>query len=101
MNLHTEFNPIRKWAQSKGIMTEGDPKTQTLKLMEEVGELAKAIIEQKPAEVKDALGDCFVILCVVAAQHGLFLEDAINEVYYEISNREGKMINGTFVKNKQ
>lgn len=100
MNLSTEFNPIRKWAQHKGILQHGDPKTQTLKLMEELGELAKAIIEQKPAQVKDALGDCFVVLCIIAAQNDIYLEEAINEVYYEISQREGKMINGTFVKNK-
>ena len=37
MILNNEFEPIRDWAKDKGILDNGDPKTQYLKLMEEAG----------------------------------------------------------------
>ena len=40
MNLKNEMQPIRNWAEEKGIYKKGDLKTQTLKLIEESGELA-------------------------------------------------------------
>ena len=44
MELTNEFQSIRNWAEAKGIYKKGDPKTQYIKLMEEVGELAQAIL---------------------------------------------------------
>ena len=38
------YYDIRLWAAAKGIYTKGDSKTQYIKLLEEVGELAKAIL---------------------------------------------------------
>ena len=43
MDLTNEFQPIRDWAAERGLYDKGDPKTQALKLMEEVGELAETI----------------------------------------------------------
>lgn len=107
MNLTTEFRPIRLWAEEKGILANGDIKTQTLKLQEEVGELAKAVIEQDPHEIKDAIGDCIVVLTSIAYMAGktfymenISIEECINAAYWEIKNRKGKMDNGTFIKDK-
>ena len=36
----TVFDSIRDWADKRGIYDSGDTKTQYVKLMEEVGELA-------------------------------------------------------------
>ena len=44
MILRKELQPVRDWAENKGIFDKGDPKTQTLKLIEEAGELSKAIL---------------------------------------------------------
>lgn len=98
MNLLSEFAPIRKWAEEKGILDRGDVKTQSLKLMEEVGELAKATIHSDPEEVKDAIGDCVVVLTSLAHLHGFSIEECINSAYKVIANRKGKMENGTFIK---
>ena len=99
MNLKDEFEPIRQWATDKGIYESGDPKTQTLKLLEEAGELAKAIIHKDEAEIKDAIGDCVVVLVSIAKLSNLDFEDCINSAYKVIESRKGKMSNGTFVKN--
>lgn len=100
MNLKNEFQPIRKWAKEKGIYAKGDPKTQTLKLIEEVGETSKAILNDDGPEIIDGLGDCVVVLVNLAELCGFKLEDCINEAYSVISKRTGKMENGTFIKDK-
>jgi len=95
------FELIRQWAKAKGIYTKGDPKTQTLKLVEESGELAKAILNNDQDEIIDAIGDCVVVLTSIAHMRGVTIEQCIDEAYNVISKRKGKMINGTFVKEKK
>lgn len=100
MNLKNEFQPIRDWAEQKGIYEKGDIKTQYVKFQEEAGELAKAIINNDKPEIIDAIGDCVVVLTSIAYFNGLSIEECINSAYEVISKRKGQMINGSFIKNK-
>ena len=92
------FNNIRDWAEQRGLYDQGDPKTQLIKLQEEMGELAKATLENDTPEVIDAIGDMVVVLTNLAHLNGVHIETCIAEAYNVISKRTGKMINGTFVK---
>jgi len=92
------FDDIRDWAEERGIYESGDIKTQLIKLQEEVGELAKAVLENNEAEIVDAIGDSVVVLTNLAHLSGVDIETCIEQAYQEISDRKGKMINGTFVK---
>lgn len=98
MNLGVTFQPIRDWADQRGIYEKGDPKTQYLKLMEEAGELSKAILNKDDAEIMDAIGDCIVVLTNLAHLCNMTVEECIEQAYEEIKDRKGKMENGTFVK---
>ena len=49
-------------AQTRGLYDEGNSHTQYVKLQEEAGELAKALLENDKAEVIDAIGDMVVVL---------------------------------------
>jgi len=100
MELTNEFEPIREWATNKGIYDKGDAKTQFVKLSEEMGELAMSILKNNPEEFMDAIGDCVVVLTNLAALNGVKIEDCINGSYSVIAKRTGKMVNGTFVKDK-
>ena len=100
MNLTNEFEPIREWATERGLIQKGDPKTQYIKLQEEAGELAQAILKAKEEEFIDAIGDCVVVLTNLAAIKGYKIEECINAAYAEIKNRKGAMVAGTFVKEK-
>ncbi len=100
MKLTNEFSTIRDWAANKGIYASGDPKTQYIKLQEEAGELAKAILKNDDVEFIDAIGDCVVVLTNLAALKGYTIEECINSAYEVIAKRTGKMENGTFVKDK-
>jgi NTP pyrophosphatase (non-canonical NTP hydrolase) len=94
----TIFDMIRDWAKERGIYEKGDSKTQYVKLMEEAGELAQALLKNDKPEVIDAIGDIVVVLTNLAYLEGMAIEDCVSIAYNEISNRKGKMINGTFVK---
>ena len=95
------FDNIRTWAQDRGLYSEGDANTQYVKLQEEAGELAKALLENDKAEIIDAIGDMVVVLTNLAALHGWKIEQCIDSAYDVISKRTGKMINGTFVKDER
>jgi|694.fasta_scaffold94945_10 NTP pyrophosphatase (non-canonical NTP hydrolase) len=108
-----EFEPIRTWADNKGIYKSGDAKSQCIKLYEEVGELSRAILKDDEEEIIDAIGDCVIVLTSLCELCDLYkesktniglidkihIEDCINRAYQVIKNRTGKMHNGTFVKN--
>jgi NTP pyrophosphatase (non-canonical NTP hydrolase) len=93
------FDNIREWAKERGIFDKGDSKTQYIKLQEEAGELAKALLKNDRPEIIDAIGDIAVVLTNLAHLEGLKIEDCIQTAYDVISKRQGKMVNGTFVKN--
>jgi NTP pyrophosphatase (non-canonical NTP hydrolase) len=94
------FPKIREWAKERGIFDKGDVKTQYVKLMEEAGEVAKALLTDDKAEIKDGIGDMVVVLTNLAHLSGFTIEECIDEAYAVISKRQGDMINGTFVKNE-
>ena len=93
------YDLIRAWATEKGIYKTGDSRTQYVKLMEEAGELAQALLKNDETEVIDAIGDMVVVLTNLAKLRGHNIEDCITSAYSVIKDRQGKMINGTFVKN--
>jgi NTP pyrophosphatase (non-canonical NTP hydrolase) len=94
------YNLIREWAKARGIYSNGDSKTQYVKLQEESGELAKALLENDQYEIQDAIGDMVVVLTNLAELRGLKIEDCIESAYNEIKDRKGKMKNNTFVKDE-
>ena len=98
-NEENVYNLIRTWATEKGIYKTGDSRTQYVKLMEEAGELAQALLKNDETEVIDAIGDMVVVLTNLAKLRGHNIEDCITSAYSVIKDRQGKMINGTFVKN--
>ncbi len=100
------FNNIRSWANERGLYDKGDTKTQFIKLNEEVGELAEAILKKDEKELIDAIGDIVVVLTnltylanvdIIRSDYTR-IEDCVRSAYNEIKDRKGKMDNGTFKK---
>ena len=94
----SKFDLIRAWAEERGLYEKGDPKTQALKLVEEVGETCRSIIKGDDMGIVDGIGDCVVVLTNLAELQGVSIEHCIDTAYEEISNRTGRMVNGTFKK---
>ena len=93
-----QFDLIREWAHERGLYDKGDVKTQTLKLLEEAGEICRAVLKDDKEQIIDGIGDCVVVLTNLAELNNVSIEDCVDAAYDEISNRTGKMVNGTFKK---
>ena len=98
------FDLIREWADKRGLYDNGDVKTQYVKLMEEAGEVGRAILKEDHDEVIDGIGDMVVVLTNLAELYNrkgikpISIETCIDAAYDEIKTRKGAMRNGTFVK---
>ena len=94
----TELDVIR-WAEARGIVANSDSKTQLLKAVSEMGELADAIIKRDRPAIVDGLGDVLVCLIVVGALEDINLTQCLESAYNEIKDRKGYLNkSGVFVK---
>ena len=90
---------ITKWARERGLLTaDVQPEKQMLKLVEEVGELAKGVAYRDKWSSSDGIGDVFVCLVVLAEQLDMTLTEWVNQAYDEIKNRKGVLEDGLFKK---
>lgn len=91
---------IKQWGRDKGI---NNPDKQTVKLMEEVGELAHEICRGKydSDELKDAFGDIQVVLIILGDMLDIDTEKCKEEAYNVIKNRTGHNVDGSFVKDNE
>lgn len=87
---------VKSWAKDRNLIEGSTPKDQCLKLVQEVGELSDSLCKGKPAI--DDIGDCIVVLIILAEQLGLSVEDCLYHSYQEIKDRKGRMQNGIFIK---
>jgi len=94
------FDNIREWATVRDLYLKGDPKTQLVKLIEELGELSRAILKDDKDEQIDAIGDAVVVLTNLSHLLGYDIEYCIQSAYDVISKRTGRMVDGTFVKDE-
>ena len=94
------FDCIRIWANERGLYDKGDVKTQYIKLIEETGEIGRAILKKDTEQIVDGIGDAVVVLTNLSELLGVSIEECIEQAYSVIAKRKGKMINGTFVKDE-
>jgi len=95
-----ELDVIR-WAEARGIIANSDSKTQMLKAVSEMGELADAIIKRDRPTIIDSIGDVLVCLIVVGALEDVNLTNCLQSAYNEIKDRKGYLNkDGVFVKDE-
>jgi len=92
------FDKIRHWATERQIFLNATPEKQFLKLLEEIGELSEGMQKKDEVEIKDAIGDCIVVLTILSSMYSINVEECINSAYSIIEKRTGKIVNGVFVK---
>ena len=103
MNTQEQINLVRQWGIDKGIIGPNGRATeqaQLTKLIEEVEELTDAVCDNDLDEKIDAIGDCTVVLILLAEIIGVPFEECLSAAYHIISQRTGKMVGGVFVKDK-
>ena len=89
---------VIEWAYDKGILERENAPKQMLKVLEEVGETAGALLKGNESELKDGIGDSFVTLIILSRQLGLTPEECLEAAWDEIKDRKGKTENGVFIK---
>ena len=86
-----------EWAKSRRITTNGIAQVQGLKLVSEIGELCDNLA--KGRDVKDDIGDCMVVLTIIAKLKGTNLSECWDVAYNDIKDRRGYLnIDGCFIK---
>lgn len=88
---------IQQWAIDRNLQTS-DKKSQLVKVVEEVGEVAAAIARGDNELLQDAIGDVFVTIVVLSQCSGLDFTECVQLAYNQIKDRKGKLVDGIFIK---
>ncbi len=96
--LNQTQNQILQWATEKGIFEHGTVTAQCWKLIEETGELKIEIDKRNLEKTKLEFGDVLVVLTILAQMLNTSFEECIYLAHEKNKNRNGRMENGTFVK---
>jgi len=91
---------INKWATDKKLNVS-QPEKQMLKLNEELGELASAMLKSDKTLILDSLGDMLVVIVILHLQMGYTVQQTLNIAWNEIKDRKGKTKNGVFIKENE
>ena len=113
------ISEVLQWGLDKGITGpggKGTPIKQARKMREEAVETIDAVTDYTMQmeqggdvdlaialrnEIKDGIGDVCVTIILLAEMHGMTLEQCLQAAYDVISRRTGRMVDGTFIKDKE
>lgn len=87
---------ILQWAEERNLIKGSTSKDQFCKLMQETGELSDNLCKQN--SISDDIGDCMVVLTIIAAQQNLSIEECLDQAWNDIKDRKGTMVDGIFIK---
>ena len=93
-------NDVILWAEKKGLLATTNSMPQTLKAVEEMGEVARAVLKEDHDNLVEEIGDVLVTLTLLANINGTCLNECFAAAYNKIKNRTGKTVNGTFIKDE-
>ena len=94
--LQTYIRFITKWHHDRNLIEGSTDKDQTLKLLQELGELSDSVCKGK--DIRDDIGDMLVVMINIAERNGISLTDCLETAWHDIKDRKGKMVDGIFVK---
>jgi NTP pyrophosphatase (non-canonical NTP hydrolase) len=89
---------VLEWAELRNLLHNENALKQYSKLQEESNELLIGILNKDPYEQIDAIGDCAIVLIILANQLGFDIDECLESAYNEIKDRKGRTENGNFIK---
>ena len=87
---------VIQWHHDRNLIDGSTDKDQTLKLLQELGELSDSVCKGK--DIKDDIGDMLVVMLNITTRNGISLSECLARAWDDIKDRKGKMIDGIFVK---
>lgn len=94
--LYHGIDLIEKWHIDRNIPHGSTMKDKLAKLIQEVGELSDSICKGK--DPIDDLGDILVVLISMMLECDLTVARCLMHAYTDIKDRDGKMLDGVFIK---
>ena len=94
------IDAVNQWATERGIMDKATPRAQAMKTIEEAAELLEAVCDDNGEEVRLELGDVMVTCIIGCALQGITPEEALQAAYDKIRERDGRMVDGQFVRDR-
>ncbi|MGO3282475.1 MAG: MazG-like family protein [Psychrobacter sp.] len=96
-SISSYFDKFTQWGLDRGIIQNGDILAQGLKLVSEIGELSDNLAKDRC--IKDDIGDCMVVLTMLANMTDTPIEDCLAQAWGDIKDRKGYMNeHGVFIK---
>jgi NTP pyrophosphatase (non-canonical NTP hydrolase) len=77
--LEQAVGEIKNWAEERGLVNPDFKNKQLIKLLEEVGETAGAILKRNESKTVDGVGDIFVVISILCFQSKS--ENAFKKLY--------------------
>lgn len=87
---------VAQWHKDRNLIDGSDDKSQTLKLLQELGELSDSVCKERP--ILDDIGDMLVVMINICERNKITLSECLQVAYNDIKDRKGKMIDGVFIK---
>ena len=100
---------VEQWAEDKGIDIAENWKPQFKKIVEEVMEYKEELKKFDHRKGMEYLmcydemvemGDILITLIIMAQQRGYEIKDCLTHAYLKIKDRQGEVIDGSFVKSE-
>lgn len=95
-NLNDLINKVVTWHHDRNLIDGSSDKDQTLKLLQELGELSDSVC--KGRDIRDDIGDMLVVILNLTTRNKVTLEECLETAYNDIKDRKGKMVDGVFIK---
>lgn len=95
-NLNDLINKVVTWHHDRNLIDGSSDKDQTLKLLQELGELSDSVC--KGRDIRDDIGDMLVVMLNLTTRNKITLEECLEKAYNDIKDRKGKMVDGVFIK---
>lgn len=88
------------WGYEKGLLNPDNAIKQLGKITEELGEVAGAFLKGDKDGLRLEIGDLLVTIILFATQNGFDVNECLAAAYDKIKNRQGKTVDGVFVKSE-
>ena len=96
LDLNSLIEKVKNWHHERNLIQGSTDKDQTLKLLQELGELSDSVC--KGNDIRDDIGDMLVVMINIIERNNLTLEECLEKAWDDIKDRKGRMVDGVFVK---
>jgi NTP pyrophosphatase (non-canonical NTP hydrolase) len=100
MTIEKLEQAVIRWANDRDLYLYSTDVTRLKKMAEEFEELEEAVMNDQADDIILEAGDVLVTIINLLHPMGLDMETCLKAAYEKIKDRKGKMVDGTFQREK-